>query len=154
MSSNSVPRPDGPPCALFGFEKVTECKNSWKFCRTSSVSEEGIANAAVANAAAGKTLSAVRERLAEEMMDDVNEKEKEVDNEEGEKNGKEEEEGEEVDEKMPVPQVTNINIILQGDHGGQGLGFVDFARVFHSLPNFAWAGENWAEMAEHLGKTE
>ena len=118
------------------------------------MSEEGIANAAVANAAAGKTLSAVRERLAEEMMDDVNEKEKEVDNEEGEKNGKEEEEGEEVDEKMPVPQVTNINIILQGDHGGQGLGFVDFARVFHSLPNFAWAGENWAEMAEHLGKTE
>lgn len=73
--------------------------------RTSSVSEEGIANAAVANAAAGKTLSAVRERLAEEMVDDVNEKEKEVDNEEGEKNGKEEEEGEEVDEKMPVPQV-------------------------------------------------
>ena len=69
--------------------------------RTSSVSEEGIANAAVANAAAGKTLSAVRERLAEEMVDDV-EQEKGVNEEEN--NGKVEEE-EEVDEKMPVPQV-------------------------------------------------
>ena len=45
--------------------------------RTSSVSEEGTAaNVAVANAAAGKTLSAVRERLAEEMVDDVVETEK------------------------------------------------------------------------------
>ena len=59
---------------------MTSRRNS----RASSVSEEGIANAAAASAAAGKTLSAVRERLAEEMVDDV-EKEKGVNDEEEEK---------------------------------------------------------------------
>merc|ERR1719188_1904459 len=57
--------------------------SSRRTSRTSSVSGEGIANAAASNADAGKTLSAVRERLAEEMVDDV-EKEKEGNNEDEE----------------------------------------------------------------------
>merc|ERR1719229_2091448 len=73
--------------------------SSRRTSRTSSVSGEGIANAAASNADAGKTLSAVRERLAEEMVDDV-EKEKEGNNED-----EENKEEDEVDEKMPVPQV-------------------------------------------------
>ena len=68
------------------------------------MSGEGIANAAASNADAGKTLSAVRERLAEEMVDDVK-KEKEGNNED-----EENKEEDEVDEKMPVPQVSNIKL--------------------------------------------
>ena len=68
------------------------------------MSGEGIANAAASNADAGKTLSAVRERLAEEMVDDV-EKEKEK---EGNNEDEENKEEDEVDEKMPVPQVSKI----------------------------------------------
>jgi len=75
--------------------------SSRRTSRTSSVSGEGIANAAASNADAGKTLSAVRERLAEEMVDDV-EKEKEK---EGNNEDEENKEEDEVDEKMPVPQV-------------------------------------------------
>ena len=44
---------------------------------------------------------------------------------------------------------------VQGAHGGgHGLGFVDFASVFHCLPNSAWAGKNWGERAVQLGKIE
>ena len=37
--------------------------------------------------------------------------------------------------------------MVQGDHGGQRLWFVDC----HYLPNFSRAVENWAEIAEQLG---
>ena len=53
----------------------------------------------------------------------------------------------------------------QGDNNGQGLSFVDFTSIvvstsmttlplFHCLPNFAWAAENRAEMAEQLSKLD
>ena len=73
------------------------------------MSGEGIANAAASNADAGKTLSAVRERLAGEMVDDV-EKEKEK---EGNNEDEENKEEDEVDEKMPVPQVSKISFVAQ-----------------------------------------
>ena len=69
---------------------------------------------------------------------------------------------------LPRPYLSDFNITkprkyqeiyrenwdyLQGDHGGQRLGFVDFVSVVpvHCLFNSALAGENWAEMAEQLG---
>ena len=39
-------------------------------------------------------------------------------------------------------------LYVQGDHGGQGL------LLLHYLPNFAWAGEIGAEMADKLDKIE
>ena len=45
---------------------------------------------------------------------------------------------------------------VQGDHGGQGLLYVLLTSLWliHCLPSFAWAGKNWEEMAEQLGKIE
>ena len=41
---------------------------------------------------------------------------------------------------------------IQGDHGGEGLGFVGLASVFPPSANFARAAANWAEVAEQLDK--
>ena len=46
----------------------------------------------------------------------------------------------------------DIPSYLQGDHGGLRPGFVDYDWIFQCLPDSAWVGENWAEMAGQLGK--
>ena len=53
---------------------------------------------------------------------------------------------------IPIPFVADAesrNTLLQGDHGGLTLSFVDW---YVCPPGSVWAGENWAEMAGQMGK--